>query len=682
MIDYDIECYPNFFSFTSYHDWTNEIFQFEISPRVNQVGAFYQYMEWLIANRIRMVGFNNIGYDYPVIHELITQNYTSYYQIYDTSNRIINTPWNNRFDNQVAPWDILTPQIDLFLINHFDNEARRTSLKQLEFVMGAQNLEDLPYPPGEPIPETEQAFNTVLGYNVNDVIETYHFRKHCEKAIEFRDEMSAKYSKNFTNFNDTKIGKQYFVMKLNEAGVMTHKDKKPLQTFRSSIYLGAVLFDYIHFDRPEFQAIVRHLRETTITETKGALNLVADLDGFEFVFGLGGIHGSIEKESVYSDEEYIITDADVASYYPNIAIVNRVFPDHLSDKFCDVYQDVFNQRKQYAKGTTENAAMKLALNGVYGDSNSVWSPFYDPQYTMTITVNGQLMLCMLAEQLLTIPGCRMLQINTDGLTVRYPRKYKAMYDHFCSQWQKMTKLVLEFVDYQSMHIRDVNNYVAVGVDGKKKFKGAYVHTGAHENGELTWNQNHSALVIKKAAAAAITEGVPVAEFIRNHTVMRDFLLFTKVGHNETLELRYDIMWGGSVVFENVLHSRLQNASRYYVSNTGHKLFKTRPPLRRRGASVEMVMPYWISRKRTGMNKNLKVKTLHEYNNAIAAGYKTKDGGQFETGAIRESAVDKNWLVTPANKLHDGMQFDINYKYYIEEAEKLVDGVFKNDQTNR
>jgi len=48
--------------------------------------------------------------------------------------------------------------------------------------------------------------------------------------------------------------------------------------------------------------------------------------------------------------------------------------------------------------------LKLALNGTFGDSNNIYSVFYDPQFTMAITVNGQLMLCMLAERLMTIPG--------------------------------------------------------------------------------------------------------------------------------------------------------------------------------------------------------------------------------------------------------------------------------------
>jgi len=103
--------------------------------------------------------------------------------------------------------------------------------------------------------------------------------------------------------------------------------------------------------------------------------------------------------------------------YPNIAISNNVFPQHLSVKFCSIYKDVYEQRKSFDKKSAENAMLKLALNGVYGDSNNQYSPFYDSAYTMKITINGQLSLCLLAERLLEIEDLKIVRVNTDGITV-------------------------------------------------------------------------------------------------------------------------------------------------------------------------------------------------------------------------------------------------------------------------
>lgn len=154
----------------------------------------------------------------------------------------------------------------------------------------------------------------------------------------------------------------------------------------------------------------------------------------------------------------------LSSMYPNIAISNNVFPQHLTKRFCDIYKDVYEQRKSYAKGTAENAMLKLALNGVYGESNNVYSPFYDPQFTMTITINGQLTLCLLAEKLLEIEGLKLIQVNTDGITAAVRKDTREEYFKICEDWQKQVKLQLEFAEYNRMFIKDVNNYIAEYVE--------------------------------------------------------------------------------------------------------------------------------------------------------------------------------------------------------------------------
>jgi DNA polymerase elongation subunit (family B) len=98
---------------------------------------------------------------------------------------------------------------------------------------------------------------------------------------------------------------------------------------------------------------------------------------------------------------------------------------------------------------------------VYGDSNNKYSPFYDPQYTMTITINGQLTLCLLAEKLMEIEGLQVLQVNTDGITVKMPRNKHDEYINVCDAWQRQVGLQLEFATYTKMCIKDCNNYIAV-----------------------------------------------------------------------------------------------------------------------------------------------------------------------------------------------------------------------------
>jgi hypothetical protein len=80
---------------------------------------------------------------------------------------------------------------------------------------------------------------------------------------------------------------------------------------------------------------------------------------------------------------------------------------------------------------------------------------------MTITINGQLSLCLLAERLMEIERLEILQVNTDGITVRLPRSSRAEYDVVCEAWQKQVGLQLEYAEYSKMFIKDCNNYIAV-----------------------------------------------------------------------------------------------------------------------------------------------------------------------------------------------------------------------------
>lgn len=613
-IIYDLETYPNVFTAAFEQADTNDRWFFEISDRVNQSRELAGWLTTVSHHKnIRLVGFNNIGFDYPILHLLITMGYANAIDMYQKSQAIFNSE-RGSFAHVIWENERIVPQLDLYKIHHFDNVSRSTSLKVLEFNMRSENIEDLPFEPGTIIPLDQ--IDTLISYNWNDIIETKKFYHHSLDAIKFREELTEKYGKSFMNHNDTKIGKDYFIMKLEEllpgsCYVQSPTGKKiPRQTIRSKIHLAEAVFPYIQFVTPEFNRIHKWFCAQTITETKGIFkDLNATIDDFQFHFGLGGIHGSVESQTVISDDEWVLIDVDVASYYPNLAIVNRVYPEHLSESFCDIYKDVFEQRKKHPKGTPENAVLKLALNGVYGDSNNQYSSFYDSLYTMKITINGQLLLCMLAEQLiLGIKDLQMIQINTDGLTVKVKREYLPTMNLICEWWENFTCLTLEHAEYSHMWIRDVNNYIARGVDGKLKRKGAYCY-----GDDLEWHQNHSSQVIAKAAEAALVHGTDITEFITKHENLYDFMLRAKVPHNSKL-----VLSDGEYDFP------LQNITRYYITHDGGSLVKIMPPL---------------ARSSTGLDRRI----------GIAVG----------------------WKVTPCNNITDAT-IPINYDYYIQETKKLVE----------
>ena len=560
-IVYDEETFPNVFTLAAEHAHLPLKWEFEISPWRNDSKAVIEWVNWLRINNARMIGFNNQGFDYPVLHTLMRMGYSDAGALYQKAMQIINSQdGDDRWMHSVKPSDVLVPQIDLYKIHHFDNKARSTSLKMLEFNMRADSIQDLPFKVGTEL--TQDQLPVLKRYNAHDVSQTKAFYFKSLDMIRFREELTRKYQRDFMNHNDTKIGKDYFIMELEKAGVPCYDygpaGRTPRQTKRDSIALNDAILPWIAFENPEFTRVLNWLREQTITETKGVFtDLIATVNGFDFVFGLGGIHGSVSSETIESTDEMVIVDIDVESYYPSTAIAQRFKPAQYPDLYCDIYAGLKVQRVSYKKGTSENAMLKLGLNGAFGDSNNKFSAFYDPLMTMQITLNGQLLLCKLAENLMSIPGLRMIQSNTDGMTLHVPRMYMDQFDLIVYAWEAMTNLKMEKNLYAKMFIRDVNNYIAVYENGKVKRKGAYEY-------DQDWHQNHGGLVIAKVTEQVLVHGAPIRETVEQWSDIMDFMLRTKVPRSSYLQ------WG---------EDQAQNISRYYIAKGGKPLFKWMPPLK-------------------------------------------------------------------------------------------------------
>ena len=609
---FDIETYPNVFTLAVEHAEAPMCWLFEISDLRNDSREIVEFLQFLKDTNARLVGFNNLGFDYPVLHTLIRMGKSDANTLYQKAMAIINSQdEDDRWMHQVNPADRFVTQIDLFKIHHFDNKARATGLKMLEFNMRSDNIEDLPFKVGTELNAAK--IEVLKKYNRHDVSQTKAFLKHTTDMIAFREKMCALYpGKDWINYNDTKIGKEFFTMKLEEAGVSCYdygpKGRTPRQTKRPVIHLKDAILPWINFQQPEFNRVLNWLKTQSITETKGVFNdLTAIVNGFCFVFGLGGIHGSLESRVVESDDDNVIVDLDVASYYPNLAISNGFYPQHLGKEFCTIYKNLYEQRKTYPKKSAESAMLKLALNGVYGDSNNQFSVFYDPLYTMTITLNGQLLLCKLAEYLLWIDGLQLIQVNTDGLTVKVPRKNKWEVDETVTKWQTLTGLQLEEAIYKSMMIRDVNNYIAQYEDGSVKRKGAYEY-------DMEWHQNAGGLVIAKVAEKVLLENAPIRQTLEQWPDMMDFMLRTKVPRSSYLAIEHD-----------GVTKQLQNITRYYIAQDGGRLFKWMPPLK----------------------------------------------GKQEW---RKIGVESGWGVQPCNDIRDAGKLPIDFDYYVREVEKLCLGL--------
>lgn len=657
-VAYDLETYPNFFSAAFVDmDSDNEIV-FEISDRINQSKIFFNYLKALQKYGVEMIGFNNVHFDYPIVHYFLT-NYpnVSFDDLWKQAQTIF---MGSNFGSMIWDDQRFIPQIDLMKIHHFDNKAKLTRLKEIEINMRSHDVIDLPYEPGSNLNDHQK--DVTIRYNLHDARETKQFAIYSKPKIEFRRYLSEKYNRNLMNHNDTKIGKDYFVRELEKAkpGSCYQKingKRTPVQTHRAQINLAEIVFPYIKFERIEFEQIRQFLIGQTITETKGVFkNLHCTVDGLTYHFGTGGLHASVNNKSIHSDEEFDIIDVDVTSFYPSLAIVNRVYPAHLGDLFCDIYADVKQQRLSYKKKTPENEMLKLALNGVYGDSGQPYSPFYDLAYLLKITINGQLSLCMLAEQFIKLPDTEIIQANTDGLTVRCPKIHNTAFRQIMNWWQDVTGLELEYATYKSMFIRDVNNYLALKDSGQCKRIGAYGYETAKENPatrEIQWHRDHSMLVVKKAAEAALIHGTDPYDFILNHKDGFDFLLKIKVKRDSKLVLTNEA--GADIP--------IQSVTRYYIAKSGYTMSRLSPPpkgykdgqyKRRNGIS-----DFEYSNVMGQIGPDVWDERIHTKNKSV---YGTRRDTFHSTG---------NYKVQECNDIRNFNPANLDLSFYVDETHKLI-----------
>lgn len=536
---YDIETFSNCFTYTDYDPDTKEINVFVISSFRDDSVQFKAYLDSI--KKGGMVGFNNRHFDWPVINYIYNLSQPTAEKIYAYAQSIISQEKNEYSKEWIK-------QLDLFLLNHYDNKARRTSLKALEVSCGWDNVMDMPLAHTTRI--DEHLLQQVLEYNLNDVLFTAKFYEMCADKIKLRKEIKKKYKLDVLNKSDVVIGESIFLKYLSDAMDTPIKELKQIRGRRTDVPIKNIIFPYVSFKSKELNNVLRLMSETQSSasylsnfiesvDTRKSINELYDklkennidvkktaqqkksfsfttyYGGVRLDYGVGGIHGCVAPGVYTSDDRFDILDIDVKSYYPNLFIQNRLHPRQMDqDTFVQVYSDIFEQRvkaqKEGDKLTSD--ALKLSLNGLFGKTGSDVSCFYDPTVFYAVTVNGQLLISMLLESLY-LNGCQIIQVNTDGVTIKHHKNKKGEVMEICKQWEEKTKLTLEYANYTKMIIRDVNNYIAVSDKVKEK--------GCFET-KKDWHKDNSFMIVPLAVRNYFVDGTPIEQTLRQHENILDF----------------------------------------------------------------------------------------------------------------------------------------------------------------
>ena len=124
---FDLETMKNCFVFNGKFKGDPRVQTFEMSPRKNQRSELLSWLSYLQNSGAEMVGYNNVGFDYPIIHKLLNEPYTfTYDTAYQLCKQIIGSQQYGVNQFNIPYRERIIPQIDLIKINHFDNNNKRT----------------------------------------------------------------------------------------------------------------------------------------------------------------------------------------------------------------------------------------------------------------------------------------------------------------------------------------------------------------------------------------------------------------------------------------------------------------------------------------------------------------------------------------------------------------------------
>ena len=591
VMDYEtlVNCFVGVFQHYK-DDSISEIFV--INQDQNDLPKFIEFLNKCVQLNQWHISYNGLAFDAQISQHIIknqrkllslTGLEVAQY-IHKLAQDIITRSDRGEFQ-EFAPRQLKIRQIDLFKMNHWDNKAKMSSLKWIQYSMDWDNVEEMPHHHSKPVESAEQ-LQDIIQYCINDVLSTKKILEHSKEQIELRKTLTNEYGIDLYSASEPRISKELFLFFLEQKLGWDKAEIKRLRTKRDEIYLGQCILPYVKFQTPEFQKIHDYFRTKVVTSTKDKLKYTLDYKGVKTDYGLGGIHGAKDSGVYEAHPGWTIMTSDVTSFYPNLAIKNKFHPAHLPQKeFGDLYEWFFEERKKIPKSDPKNYVYKIILNSTYGLTGDENSFLYDPQMTMQITINGQLLLSMLYEMLcLEIPEGIPLMQNTDGLEMMIPTSAVSKYMEVCDKWCLLTQLQLEHDEYSKMVIADVNNYIAVYKNGKVKCKGKFEWEDLEKKKVAMLHKNKSFLIIPKAIYAYFVNGIPPEEFLAQNRSFYDYCAGVKAKGGWYYEER-------SLVKGELVTNKLQKIVRYYVTKSGNKILKRHPD----GREMQVEAGQWMQK---------------------------------------------------------------------------------------
>ena len=557
VLVYDIESFPNLFTCSILNSENNKLITYEISEDKNDLGkivALFQLKEFYFC------GFNNKSYDDVLINYLIIRfddlRYKPIFEITwlikSMSDKIIKEPVANWVDYKHA-----------YLFNSFDlmtmsfSAKNRVGLKELEVTMGFPNVMEYEGDFSKNVPK--ELKDKVIEYNQNDVLATGELLNLKKNDIELRLKLNEKYKINVLSKDNVNMGMEILKKEYLEKTNKTWDDIKDLKTPCQLVPFKNIIFDFIQYTTPPLQKLLEKLKKVSIDPNNKDFREVFEIGGVVHNISLGGLHSINNAEIIIPNEDELLLDYDVDSYYPSCLIVNNLYPKHLGIEFVDIYKNIRDERVEAKKDKNSFLAdsFKYAINGLSGNLQSQYSWTYDPELVVKLRINCQLMILMLIEKF-DLLGAKIVQSNTDGILIKIKKSLLPEIEKAKDEWCKLTKLSMSKEEFERFYQYDVNNYIGVKKGFTETKDPELIKKKGFFADETNLGKGMSPKVIAKSLINYFVYNISPEETLKEDKDIKDYLTYQRVSRDFIVE------YNG----EKSLH-----INRFYMSTNGGILIK-------------------------------------------------------------------------------------------------------------
>ena len=367
--------------------------------------------------------------------------------------------------------------------------------------------------------------------------------------IEFRSNLSSRMMRNFMSMNNTMIGYNILISKYCSATGLSIQSVKSMHgTDRGVMKLPIPKFT--KFETNKFDSLLSELKKVKVKngDTKKTFSYSVIYNEIKLDYGLGGLHAA--NPGIYHN----CVEFDINSMYPCLSNYLRAYPEHLGEKFVDIYYNELvkpklEESKKPMPDYTLMKAYKEAMNSVYGKSNEYESFVYDPKYTMTITIGGEMLISMMLEYVCERIKSKIVYVNTDAICIQTNDNNKA--ESYVKEFLSKFNLSYKTTEFRTIAIKDVNNFIS-----DKKCIGCFAI-------DKKIDQDTSCAVIRKAIKCYYIDNTPISQTIKKDSNIYDFCIKLKVNKGTSItECKNDLskeLIPGTIV-------------RYYISKPGSGMY--------------------------------------------------------------------------------------------------------------